>query len=32
MPYSYDNIDLLISRAYRGTENQEDLEEHQQKS
>ena len=29
MPYFYDNIDLLISRAHRGAENQEDLEEHQ---
>ena len=29
MPYFYDNIDLLINRAHRGAENQEDLEEHQ---
>ena len=26
MPYSYDDIDLLISQAPRGAENQEDLE------
>ena len=32
MPYSYDEIDLLISRAHRGAENQEDLEEHQMKN
>ena len=32
MPYSYDDIDLLISRAQRGVENQEDLEEHQRKN
>ena len=32
MPYSYDDTDLLISRAHRGTENQEDLEEHQRKN
>ena len=31
MPYSYDDTDLL-SRAHRGTENQEDLEEHQRKN
>ena len=32
MPYSYDDTDLLISQAHRGTENQEDLEEHQRKN
>ena len=32
MPYSYDDIDLLISRAQRDVENQEDLEEHQRKN
>ena len=32
MPYSYDDIDLLINRAHRGAENQEDLEEHQIKN
>ena len=32
MPYSYDNIDLLIIRARRGAENEEDLEEHQIKN
>ena len=32
MPYSYDDIDLLISWAHRGAENQEDLEEHQRKN
>ena len=32
MAYSYDDIDLLISRAHRGAENQEDLEEHQRKN
>ena len=32
MAYSYDDIDLLISRAHRGAENQEDLEEHQIKN
>ena len=32
MLYSYDDIDLLISRAHRGAENQEDLEEHQRKN
>ena len=32
MPYSYDDIDLLVSRAHRGAENQEDLEEHQRKN
>ena len=31
-PYSYDDIDLLISRAHRGAENQEDLEEYQRKN
>ena len=29
MPYSYDDIDLLISWTHRGAENPEDLEEHQ---
>ena len=32
MPYSHDDIDLLISRAHRGAENQEDPEEHQTKN
>ena len=32
MPYSYDDIDLLISRAHRRAENQENLEEHQGKN
>ena len=32
MPYSYDDIDLLISWAHRGAENEEDLEEHQRKN
>ena len=32
MPYSYDDIDLLINRAHRGAENQEDLEKHQIKN
>ena len=32
MPYSYDDIDLLISQAHRGAENQEDLEEYQRKN
>ena len=32
MPYSYDDTDLLISRAHREAENQEDLEEHQIKT
>ena len=32
MPYSYDDIELLISRAQRGAENQEDLEEYQTKN
>ena len=32
MLYSYDDIDLLISRAHKGAENQEDLEEHQRKN
>ena len=31
-PYPYDDIDLLISRAHRSAENQEDLEEHQRKN
>ena len=31
MPYSYDDIDLLISRAHRSAENQEDLQEHTEK-
>ena len=32
MPYSYDDIDFLISQAHRGAENQKDLEEHQIKN
>ena len=32
MPYSYDDIDLLISWAHWGAENQEDLEKHQIKN
>ena len=32
MPYSYDDIDLLISQAHECAENQEDLEEHQRKT
>ena len=31
MPYSCDDIDLMISRAHRDAENQEDLEKHQRK-
>ena len=32
MPWSYDGIDLLISRAHKGAKNQEGLEEHQRKN
>ena len=32
IPYSYDDIDLLISRAHRGAEDQKDLEEYQTKN
>ena len=32
MTYSYDGVDLLISWAHRGAENQEDLEENQRKN
>ena len=32
MPYSYDDIDLLISWTHREAENQEDLKEHQIKN
>ena len=31
MAFSDDDIDLLIIRAHRGAENQEDLEQHQRK-
>ena len=31
-PYSYDDIDLLISQAHRGAENQEDIGQHQIKN
>ena len=32
IPYSYDDIDLLISRTHRGAEDQKDLEEYQTKN